>query len=501
MLEIKETDVGKIIELTIEMQQAKFYPAKRKILISSLTSLKESEKWLLNFCCWQCLFNSRFKAIDADKLCLYEPAKTNKTTFQDFLKIVKKFDSKRVSPSRLKPLLQFLANCDEKHRNFYLALFTKDFINYFPALEIQTLLDLDSISGEKVYGEPEYLKTSFSELRYPVSLRRISSKKLTPYIIAKEPLSTMLLTKTEEGYKRVVKSPHIKIDIKLSTTPRFAVAGFYDSDTYYPTDCFSYWESCAVYLKGIDLDQHLYSNRISDLNNFVDRSMLVHTDSSKSYFATSEQEVIDAIADLAKGSMISDILVLDSESTRTGEAYRIICRTASGIIESVSENYISVWANGELVNCYYKFEGKEQALLTAPELLKDRVMEFYYVKIGNTEYSIGKGVCWHRERWREMRLRGTNIWIDKCALCGSTQHKHANRGVCISCEANLHYYYDTYGVGNWIQPSQQMIKKRYESVWKPSALNLVKYRYKGTTLEANETGEWRFTQGDLNEQD
>lgn len=494
MLKVTEEDVDRIIELTTELQSIRYIPARKKALASAIEGMAPTEKWLLTLLCWHCLFNSKFKAIDADRLCLYEPPSKNDVTFQDFLEFLRRHKGINISPSREKPLLKLLAGCDLSHRSFYLSLMTKQWINFFPVVEVQTLLDLDSISGEKVYGELEYLKTSFSNLSYPVSLRKVSSKKLTPYLTVKEPLASMLLVGKE--YKRIKMTEQVKLDLKLSTTPRFVTAGFFDEDTYYPTDYFSSWEECAEYMEGDDAAT--YSYRLSNLNSFLDRSILVYSDSTKAILADNEQSMFDAINKLAKEGT-TDILVSDVNSTRTGESYRLVGRSATGIIEEVDETSVSLWFNGKLLKCAYKFEGKEQALLASPEVLKNKVMEFYFVNVGNTEYCFGKGIGWHLPRWRERRLRSSKIWIDKCAMCGSTKHKHANRGVCKSCEANLYYYFVRYGVDTWIQPSPQMASKRYLSVWESSILNIVEYKYKETTLESREDGCWRFKQGAIND--
>lgn len=495
MLKITEDEILKVIAITEEIGAIRYIPHRKTYISSAIENSTDGENKALAFFCWFCIFNNRFKAIDASRYNYIPVSTSNEAGFSDFLSIIRTLESKRITLKNEAGLANFISKCGATHRKFYMSILSKDFIKVYPMTEVQTLLPIDKINMNMVYGNIAELELPLSSLKFPVAIRSIPEGASSMFVLSKEGAYDSIKIKEGEELTPIPLTAEVKLDLTFTSTPKFTVVGYIYKSWLFPFDFFN---SFKEYTK-IEHSTLSYPERVKELNRHLDRSMPVCMDGSKVSIVEDEHGIRNALINSIGNSGSSTVLITDENSSTTGQALKIDCRIANGVIEDLwsQEDKIlgfTVWFNGSIHNCAYEFTGKERALLNNVSSLKNRVVSFYYVKVGIYSYLIGKEVLWHQGRWRTTRLRGTYIWIDKCALCGDTKWKHVNHGFCKSCEANLPYYFTKYGTDTWILPSSQMTAKRKASSWEPSLLNAVKYMHKGTLIEANETGAWRFSE-------
>jgi len=495
MRKVTEKAVLETIEFTDRVKSIKYVPARKKEFVELLATLSEESKWLLTFSCWHCLFNTKFRAVEEDRFVPVKPTEENQVTFSDFLVYLKRHEDLNITQSRELPTMRLLAKCDSAHRSFYKSLITKSFINLLPIIEVQEYLDLDSVTKEQVYGELEYLKTGIGDLSYPISVRLTPEDDVRPCIVIKEASYSSLLTVGLDA-KSITKPDWLVRDIKLANTPMFAIGGFISATTFYPTDYFRNSEELGEYFENSDMT-HRYEDRADLLNLFIRQNLGISTWAAKCKAIVSEEYLMPTIeAALIEGEPSDYLLVTDSNTTRTGNAYRIPCKLTKGIIEDLwvedeqAKGFL-VSFNGSLIKCSYKFVGKEQSILSTKEVAVGAVISFYVVEFNGTHF-IGNSILWKHPRWKPKRLQGKEQWVEKCVLCGSTRVRHSCAGMCASCETNLPYYLKRYGVGVWIKPSAQMITKRKENCWSSDLLNSVEFKFKGMSVVADEEGRWKF---------
>lgn len=497
MQNIRASDLPRMLEITDKIKAIKYYIKKKAVLVETIESMTPTEKTMFTFFCWFAILNTKWKAIEVSRYYYTPTGEVNKVTFHDFIRLLRRFNGMVISKSREPAVAKFLSLCDKPHKDFFLSVLSRSWIRDFTVTDLQQRLDLDSISGEEVYGGVAYLRTSFSELTYPVALRSVPNFTiLSRYIFTREPYSNILKYITDEhGIVNNLVRPKVKLEADISTSPRFTLGGYHCRDEFFPFDYFSCKEEVEDYLEGREVTP--YAVRIEGLNNHLTNNLVVLTDDSPLALVSSEDELPHALNKVIGSAKWADILITDNNSLRSGVTHKVTCRVATGAIaemwiEEGQAKGVKIWFNGVIAECGYTFKGKENSLLSNPDSIKGATFEFFYIKIGGNSYLIGNAIRWGQKRWRTRKQRATFIDIDKCILCGGTNWRHANHGICSSCEANLPYYFEKYGVGTWIEPSGQMQKKRWASSWEPSLLNAAKYRHKGNLLVADEDGRWQF---------
>ena len=496
MIKITDADISKVMYVTSVMHEVRYMPARKSAFTDIVSELNASELWLLSFFAWFCLWNSKFRSIDPSRYHYVPVADENNATFDSFLKLIRRYEDVNITRSREAALVRFISACDKPHRDLFLDVLSKDWIKIFPMLEVQTLLSIDDISSDIVYGDIEYIKTSFSELSYPVAIRAIPEGASTICVVSKEPSYCAVKYRDDYELKPAKLTEEIKLDMGISINPRYTIAGVSDGHNIYPFDFFNSWAECNKYLSKEEIETP-YPIRVYNILNFTKRNLTINVDSSPIVVIRDEDDLRDALIKVVGSMKLSELLISDAQSLATGKVFRVTCRVSLCKIDSIwLENdepmgFIA-WFNGERIKCIYSFDEKENAILSNLSIIKGLLMDMYYIVIGEKDYFIGKSLLWGAQGWRTRKLRGTDIEILGCALCGDVRWSHANRGICKSCESNMPYYFNKYGPNVWIEPSLQMKRKRWRSSWKYSVLNKVGYKHKGTILEAKESGEWMF---------
>lgn len=478
-------DVTEVYRFAHRIRELKFHKHKKEAFIVGVSTLSERGCWLLSFACWNCLFNSRFVRINAS---LFHSIVTrdDNATFQDFIRLLRHYEGAKVTSRREGELTKFLARCSPEHHTFYLSLLDKSFIEHLPMFEVQSHLHIDDITVDEVYAAP-LAASAFAGLSYPVAVRALVSDVMDVVTLSKTPAH--LRFQRVEGRARLDVPANLRRDAKLCANAHFGMAGVLAADgKLYPFDF-----SIGV-LQG-------YPERVKELTGFIRRSLLSGIDDGPIAVAESAAD-LPAVLRVAAGHIPTptQILFSDESSSVTGKVFCVDSRMALGIIESLwvedgEAKGFKVWLNGSIHDCIHAFPGKENTLLGRPELLYGEVLQMFYIKLDPTAppVLIANEVLWDARKWRDKRMRGSSVQIEKCVLCGSTQWPHASRGLCRRCECNLQFWFAKYPPGEWIPETvRKFNESRYLSCWEPAMLNAARCRYKGYLLEARDDGMWRF---------
>lgn len=496
--EITSAHLDEVLAVYHEVGAIKYYQEQRRRFTALLPGLSKDAVWLLTFSCWFCLFNFRFKGVDDSKYHAVPVAPTDASDFRQFIEVIRFFNRKKVTPSREGVLIKFLATCDQRSKDFYLSLLNKKFVKAFQLLDMQTQLDLDSISAIEIYGPLEMLTTSFADLTYPVAVTAISSPDLPLHVFSKEPHSR---TSFElEGKEFVSTGNLLTADRVYANTPRYTIAGYVDHQgrctSFYPVDFFASQPDFRAYCKE-DIKQ-AYQQRLESLREFLTNNLLTQIVAGYVGYARNPEELLFEAVKVMAESECSYLCLSDQNTARTGHAYVVEARVATGIIHSIWEESDSargfyIWFNGELFPCEFYFIGKNNALLNSSTLATGKLLEFIYIKVGEGRTGVGRNVLHQAKPWHSRRVKDTEIRVEKCIMCGGVDAPHESRGMCKVCERNLYRFYEQYGLETWIRPSNILAAKRRKAAWEPQLMNLVKYRFQDCYLEARDNGDWRFS--------
>lgn len=499
---VKAGHIDEVIALHQEITSINYHKEKRKRFSLCVSNLSDEARWLLTFSCWFCLFNFRFKSIDESRYFSIPDRDDPEATFSDFLAVVRFFNRRKVTPSREGVLIRFLTRCTRAEKEFYLLLLSKGFTKGMPLMEIQTALDLGAINIQEIYGAPEVLQTGFSSLTYPVAITSIPSPELPLGVVSREPRSTFSLI--GKGGELATSKPLVPVDLQYIKTPRFTVAGYTapspatGRNVFLPVD---YFDTLKEFRRCRN-DQKVtpYPERIAKLRRFQESNLLTQISTNYTGLAYREEEVLPEVVKVMENTPYGFVALTDARTVLAGQSHVVEVRVGKGIIDSFWQNAgrvegFFVWFNGELFPVSFSFCGPNNSLLNSIAPLKGKLFEFLYMKVGSTRIGVGRKVLWDTLPWRQKRLRGSDLHVEKCAMCGGTS-RHATRGICRVCEVNMGYYFTTYGPGAWVAPGPKMTRKRHMGVWEPSLLNAVEYSFKGHRLEAREDGCWRFAPND-----
>lgn len=489
---ITNDHVDEVIELHSQLIKM-HHREKRQRFSQLLATLSDEAKWLMTFCVWFSLFNLRFHAIEEAAYYSIPCSVDNKTTFQDFLEVIRFFNRKKVTPTRERVLIRFISSCDATYKEFYLKVLSKTFRKGLPLTEVQTHLPIESIDLQEVYGPLQLLQTDFSELTYPVAISVITAPDSPFVVFAKEPFGTFSFR--QDGGVLLAADNPIPNDALYVHTPRYTLAGFAEKKGQFTAvDYFDTLKEYREYIKGADKP---WKKRIEKLRGFLAGNLLTETETGYVGFANSEEEIIPEISKVMHDTDKGYVVLVDQDTARTGKAFAVEARKVEGIIDSFwiddeRARGFYVWFNGDLFPVEFPFTGKNNAILRSITPVKNKLLEFLYVKIGVNRLGVGREILWKKNPWREKRFRGKNLYIEKCIFCGTTAQRHKNKGICHSCECHLYYLFRQYGGDVWIPPGRITNEKRRQSGWEYTLLNCADYHFQGHILEARDDGYYRF---------
>lgn len=496
--EVTSDTISAVYSLWIEVIDITYTKNRRERFSFLVGTLQPDALWLLTVCCWFCMYNNRFNAIESSNYYSLPLADTNTSTFGAFVAMIRGYTRKNVSSYNEGALIKFLMTCDSKHRDFYLLLLSKEFIHKLPIYSVQLSLDVSGIRASALYGDVEPESTGLSGLNYPVGITGVPTPELDLYIIYRAPNRKGVLK--QEGSEFIPVYDHFMTDeLNYINTPRFAVAGFISAvkrslPTFHPFDMLP---SKTVYNKSQQTAVAEYQERLTHLRRFLDSNLLTRASTSYVGSASSSTEFRDELAKVISESPHQWVAITDSQSYLTGSVHVLPVSITFGIIEDYwidegTPSGFQVWFNGQLFKVSFSFVGKNNSLLNSIGPLRGKLLEFYYLKLDEYRLGIYRSVLWDKAPWRPHRLRGTSIHIEKCALCGGTDYIHANRGFCVKCESHMYYFSKKYGYDTWIPPGYSTGKTRKQNSWECSLLNTMNYKFKGTTIIAREDGYWMF---------
>lgn len=500
--------VSELVTLQDELSSIKYYKERHNAFRRLVPELSDRANWLITFAVWFCEHNSRFNKMDVSRYYSLQPTDIQQVTFYDFIKLIQKYNRKRVDHKNEIYIVKFLQGCDPVHFNFYLSLFSKTFIKSLPITEVYDVLDMGKIDLQDIYGAIEMLQTSFSELSYPVAITMLPDPDYKLVVQSREPRKTY--SYYQHGSKLKVTKDLISLDAKMINTPRYTVIGYSDvklltnrkkmeqRTIIYPLDYFGTFKEYRGYVK-TKTDRYQYTpfkERIENLKGFLHDNYLRQFVKTPIGFAETSSELIQELHRLYPRDGSTFVIVTDNNTARTGKAVAIPVTSTAGMIHSIwiSEGIpkgFRVWFNGELHDVLFDFSGANGAILNDPAIVLNKMLEFVYIRIGTDEVFLSKHINWEQLQWKNSRIK-SGAYIEKCALCGGTDQPHKLQGLCKVCEINIRKYFTNYGPGVWIPPSRRMSLKRGLSGWAPKILLACKPSFKGHYIEARDDGYWTF---------
>lgn len=500
--------INDMILLQTELDNIRYWKDKDTRFIELVPTLSEESKWLLTFLVWFENHNNRFHSIDSSRYFAVEPLNKQKVSFADFIKVIQKYNRKKVNQKNEIHIVNFLQGCDRMHFDFYLSVLSKSFSKSLPKTEVYDVLDVGMINLQEIYGPIEILQTSFSELEYPVAVTMLPDPDYKLVVQAREPRRT--LSYYQNGGKLVTTKDFITVDGQYISTPRYTVIGYSDvkliqnrkkmeqRTVIYPLDFFPNWKEFRGYVK-TKTDKFKYTpfkQRIENLKKFLDDNYLRQFVKTPIGYAENEQQLAEQIKELYPTEGYSFIVITDNNTARTGKAVAVPVTNTAGMIHSLwlegdIPKGFKVWFNGVLNDIEFSFTGANNAILNNPEIVLNKMLGFMYARIGQLEVFISKQINWEQLQWKSNRVKG-QIYIEKCALCGGTDSPHRLEGLCRICDINIRKYFNTYGPGVWIKPSRKMQIKRCKSGWASKILAVLKPSFKGHYIEARDDGCWQF---------
>ena len=490
--DIQQSHLREVMDLHQELTEVKYYKEKRRRFSLLVSGLSPEAHWLLTFFCWFCLFNFRFKKFDESRFYSVPVAKDSSSDFKGFINVIRYFNRKSITNHCEAILLKFLVACDQEQQDFWMEVLSKRFVKALPLLDVQSELDLDLISVQDVYGPIELLQTGFEGLTYPVAVTALSTPEVPLQIFCREPHKKRSLEL--HGSELVAIPSVLKQDHRYVKTPRYTLIGFGADTSFYPVDYFETWADYSAYRAGTEVPFH---SRIDNLRKFISSNLLVEVSQNYIGFATTKDEIIPEIIKVMENSSDRHLCISDQKTASTGKALTVEARVAKGLIDSywIEDSEVkgyNLWFNGKLFPCSFSFCGLNNSLLNSIALVKGKLLKFLYIKVGDYRAGVGREILHHEKPWRNGKLKGGIIRVEKCAFCGGTGSRHESRGVCKNCEGILYRYYQWYGPDVWIKQTPDLKRRRGRAVWEPTLLTNVQYRFKGHYLEAAENGDWRF---------
>lgn len=490
-----------------ELDQIKYWRDKHSRFRQAVYEMTEEARWLLTFAVWFTKHNSRHHAVAESRYYIIDPSHQTSVTFTDFVKLIQGYSRKFISSKNEEPLIKFLMKCDKEHFDFYLSLLSKTFTKTIPMAEVYDVLDLGCIDLQEIYGPIEILQTNFSELDYPVAVMMLPDPDYKLSVQSREPRRSLSYYQ-DEGKLKVTKDPLV-IDSNYISTPRYTLVGYSDVVAVkvrrsqrerfiiYPVDYFDTFREFRLYLKGRKrANTTPFKERIAKLREFLDTNYLRQISKAQIGYAENEQELAQQVAQLYPKEGAGYLVVTDNNTARTGKASAVPVRNTYGTIRDlwVEEGIpmgFNVWFNGGIAQVSFDFSGANNAILNKPFYVNLKLLEFTYIKVGSLPIYIGKQIHWDKLQWKNYK-HSSGVYIEKCVLCGGTDHPHKHQGLCRVCEINIRYYYRKHGKDTWITPSSAMRRKRFVSGWEPQLLNMMHASFKDCFLEAREDGCWRF---------
>lgn len=511
--QVTNETILEVLEFVTKVKSDKYWPRKKQLFSQLSVRLSEPAQFLFTYCVNFALFNRRWIAVDLSRYNTIRLSGTNKTTFKDFLNLIKSLVGKRISPTRERLLIDFLQDCDEQFYSFYRLLLERNFHDQLPATEIQTLFELDNIDLDQTYAEIQAIQGQ-TDLTYPVAVTKIKNPNAMFVLQSRIANGTSWNRTLLSGKLTRIKTELLKEQKAFLKTNHYTIAGYLDSEDrdipvqkskriktieslkFIPVDYFKNYSEYKKYFDGGPCAD--FKTRISKLNRFLHTNFTTQIVDDYIGYAADEVELEAEVREvIGSDTSPTHLLLTNNDTSKSNKIHAVECVRVQTIIddywvhEGEPKGFLA-WHNGRVNKVSFDFSGKNNVLLNSITLVKNKVLDSIYVDCGSSKVYTGVELKFNAKSWRVRPLGETGILLEKCAMCGSDDIIHEQGGLCKTCYNNLNYYYDTYGQDIYIKPSVIMHRKRRASGWEYSLLNLVNFRYKGTYICCREDGWWKF---------
>lgn len=496
--QITNEHIQQVLGFRDTVLSSKHIPTRQKLFAAEVPTLSPEANWLLTFCCWFCLLNFRYTAADASRFHVV-PLGKGKTTFAEFTEVLKHFNRKRLTPSREKEVITFLARCNDQQRTFYMLLLNKQFTRGMPLSTLQLELDMSVISVEDLYGTIQPLQESFANLTYPLAVTALDSPDMALVMAGRRPNGNKRNRQyTEDGWKQT--EAFLLEDYNYIEEPTYCLVGYagYHAVGRAIVNPIDLFPDCRCLNKINPPPVPEFKQRIENLNQFLENHLLTQVVPRKVGYAEAPEELPKAIITALSGVNHRELVFTDSTTWQTGKSVRISAGRAFGTIQEYWVEHgeakgFRVWFNGELHNVYYDFSGRNNPLLYSIKPCFYKTLDFYRMVVGEEQLNVGHTIRWFEKPWR--KLYGKEGTTEKCTYCADTKHKYIRRGLCKDCEWAMYSLLDWNGADKWIKPTNEIAERRRDTCWEPEFFNRFQHISEGHLVQMREDGWLIFRHG------
>lgn len=457
-----------------------------------LDALGAEEIWLLSFIDYL-LFSCRlFRKFEGSPYYPVPTAKEQRSSFDDFLGLLRFYRRKRITPKNERRLIVFLTGCTPQYRDFYFGLLTHqaEWIRFMK--KMRDYGDPSLIHPEDIFGGGESTtRTPFGELAYPLMVTTVPARGLPTGIIQRD--GGRIVTYRFQAGKKVRLKEWMKFDAKFITAHSFLMVGLIDeaNDRFYPLD---YYEDVRQYRDQVRKGRGAppYRLRLGRLEEFLSHNFLRKVQKVPKEYLSSDADVEGAVRRVLVGSPHTTLFFLDG----AGKSHTLEAIPVKGIIGEIWEEErvargFTVWHNTYPVRCSYDFSGTHNALLFRPEVLVGRVVTLWLFVFDTFRSGSVKEILFEERPFCSAEIdlpNGISGRIEKCAYCAKdgTQVAHKYRGICVNTNCNWQSLFGRYGPDRWIVPGKTLAERRAATGWDPVMLNNVGFTYKGYRIVCRE---------------
>jgi len=472
---------------------------KVRAALACIDTFNDTELWLLSFSNYLLSDNRNFKEVDFSPYYAIPTCRTQVSSFEDFLNLLDTFVSKRITPKREKPLIEFLQGCTSEIRDYYELLMTKakEAKNMFANKDIRGLIT--KLKPEDIYGNRE---VSWGNLSLPLMVTTAPPDLPLCMVYRSLKVTRAALfrpSKRDKGqYVREPLKGWMNQDSKTISTKDFVLLGVADiaGKKFYPLDYFTSVKAYGMFTKN-SRKCPPYPERLAGLEHFLATNYVRQIQRLPKQCCTEHTQIANAAAAVMQDSPYNSVLICDGKSrlaqTGTTELHGIIGSYWQS--DSGTALGFQVWHMGRLLNCSYSFAGEAHALLFNPQLVLGKCVSFYLFDYNEAASGTIKEILREQKPFKPTPHTfsdGSSCYIECCAFSTSTTSPYSHSGISDSSLKNFFYMFRTYGTDVWLKPSLYMQRRREKHRWTPELLNRLEIVFRGYYVVANEEGEVMF---------
>ena len=181
--DVTAAHVSAVYQCMVTLRDGEMF-TKKAAAVAQAKALPDAARWLLSFTGWA-IGSRTMPRLNQHDYIMLPCSPTPVSTFQDFVRILKRYRSTKVTRKNEKEMIAFLVGCTEEHREYYFSLMDKEYLAYDFAgnTDMRELFGKHEITPEEIYGKVTLLSDGFKQITYPLVLTAMPRDDLPPALI------------------------------------------------------------------------------------------------------------------------------------------------------------------------------------------------------------------------------------------------------------------------------------------------------------------------------